>query len=322
MSDWLKWESQPPKSTEAAPPQEHPALAKGDESEDVRMLQFLLNQWQKPLKGTHKVAVSARLDDATIALMKKFQEKSGLQKSEVPSEETWQALEKASAQFSILGKIHPCKLPVSQRRWYSNYHHEGRLWTRSFPQTAYDGVEGLGGKSGTPILYLTKLSTDDDGTSAGGDSTKQSATTLRYDEAGAPSLNADQIPYLAISGTHTHDYGIQLGDVGAVIFNGKVAYGIYGDSSGAFHEGTATDEDVKKKNALFKSHRSGEASVKLHRLLGLSGGADDNDTSQFIWIVFPGSTFCSTPNRLPRSVDSDAIQKRGAALLKLLGGNP
>jgi hypothetical protein len=239
-----------------------------------------------------------------------------------PNDETWAALEKASTDCKILGSIHICELPVSDRRWYSNYHHEGRLWTRTLKESSYDSVEGLSGRSGTPILYITKLSTDDDGTSTGGDSTKQSATTLRYDEAGAPSLNADQIPYLAISGAHTNDYGIKLGDVGAVIFNGKIAYGLYGDSSGAYHEGTSTDDDVKNHTPLFKCHRSGEASVKLHTLLGLSGGANDNDTSQFIWVVFPGSTFCGENNRLPRSVDSDAIQKRGAALLKLVGGSP
>jgi hypothetical protein len=272
-----------------AEPGKHAPLKKGDESELVRVLQFLLNQWQAPIKGLKHV---------------------------IPDEATWQALEKQSKDLSLLGDVHLCDVPIwKKRRWHPNYSSEGDLWTRTFPSTDYGQVDGLSGKSGVPILYITKLSTDDDGTSGSGDSTKQSATTLKWE--GGKSLNSDEIPYLAIGGAHTHDFNIQLGDIGAVIHGGKVAFGVYGDSSGKYVDGQETDDDRKQKrnSARFRCHRSGEASVKLHKLLGVKGG----DNSDFIWVVFPGSRF-GTSNKLPKNVTSDLIQQRGAALLKLLSG--
>ncbi|MGZ6142070.1 MAG: hypothetical protein ACXWLM_01970 [Myxococcales bacterium] len=299
------------------PDRKHDPLAKGDEHENVRVLQFLLNYWQKPQKSLNPVVVTGKLDDPTLALMHKFQDQSGIAKTDAPDEATWKALEQGSAEFKLLGNIHPCALPLhTSRKWFANYRHEGKLSTRLFDQVDYGG-----GKSGKPILYITKNSTDDDGTSTGGDSTKQNQTSLRFEDGS--SLDSTTIPFLAIGGAHTHDFGIKPGDVGAVIANGKVAFGVFGDSSGAYHDGTPGDDDmpgVKEKygTPLFKCHRSGESSVKVHKLLDWKG---ETENSTFIWILFPGSSMCNGSGKLPKSVDSDAIQKRGAELLaKLTGG--
>ena len=311
-------QSQPaPQQQQGPTDRKHDPLAKGDEHENVRVLQFLLNWWQKPQKGLSPVTVSGKLDDPTVALMQKFQKSAGIAPADAPDEATWSALEQQSAEFKLLGNVHPCALPLhTSRKWFGNYKHEGKLSTRLFDQLDYGN-----GQSGKPILYITKNSTDDDGTSAGGDSTKQSETSLRFDDG--TSLDSTQIPYLAIGGAHTHDFGIKPGDVGAVIANGKVAFGVYGDSSGGYHDGTPGDDDmpgVKEKygTPLFKCHRSGESSVKVHQLL--DWGKMETENSAFIWILFPGSSLCDAKGKLPKSVDSDAIQKRGAELLALLTG--
>ena len=313
-------QQQPQQQPQPKSDQKHDPLAKGDEHENVRVLQFLLNYWQKPQKGLKPVTVSGKLDDDTVALMQKFQKASGIAPTDAPDDATWNALEAQSAELKLLGNVHVCALPLHpDRKWFAGYSaKEGKLSTRLF-----DTIDYGDGKSGKPILYITKNSTDDDGTSTGGDSTKQGETTLKYDDG--TSLNSNDFPFLAIGGAHEHDFKLKHGDIGAVIANGKVAFGLFGDSSGGYKPGTPGDDDLPPNGPkghgtpLFKCHRSGESSVRVHKLLDWKG---ESEKSTFIWIVFPGSSMCNSKGRLPKSVDSDAVQKRGAELLaKLTGGS-
>ncbi|MBI3726024.1 hypothetical protein HY251_19010 [bacterium] len=343
------WEADKPKPATAAPFAEAkddkdsvdainvhtPKIKKGDENETVRIFQFLLNE---KLKRSWRVAVTAKLDDQTIKGMKRFQKANALKETDEPNDETWAKLEDGPAP---LGAIHMCQLAVGAARYKAGKHDkdlgldEGELWVHKFPNTKYsaekpdktgdDAVDGLEGKSGVPILYITKMDCDADGTpratrdALGGkawDGSWQPDTSLRFEDNS--SINAIDFPYFALSTEVVSAYGIAKGDVAAIIYKGRVAYAVYGDSSGS-------------------TRRTGESSIKVHLDLGrgdLVRTKPDSmgiDYSEVIHIVFPGSSFAIDVNkkpghapdmRLPATLTADDVAKRGAALLEMVGGKP
>jgi hypothetical protein len=314
---------------------------KGDESEEVRIFQFLLNE-QFSLK--QRIRVSAVFDDDTVALMHTYQQKNGLLLTDLPTDETWEALDKASTSLPLLGTIRPWKVAKwPTRRFHTNYaEFEGDAWIHQLADTKYDTVDGLAGKSGQPILYISKcgLDTDGKGNNAGDPDHDPHTSVATAD--GQP-LDGDEIPYFALAGGFEHHFGIKHGDVCAVVRQGKVAYGVFGDSGGGYVDGEdkatpifASDRDANKKpwrrqittwkrTKAFDAHRSGEGSYKLHLELDLPGkgySQEENMRSEFVWIVFPGTSLCNARGTLPLDVDADQIKARGEALFKLLGGKP
>src|SRR5262249_49279003 len=123
----------------------------------------------------------------------------------------------------------------------------------------------------------------------------QSATSLRYPDR--KSLDPTVVPYFVLPGGFEAKHpGVHLGDVAAVVHEGKVAYAIWGD--------------VGPKEML------GEGSIALAKALGIDADPARGGTDAGVfYVVFPGSG-----DRRPLA--NDEIDRRGKALLKRSGGNP
>jgi hypothetical protein len=102
------------------------------------------------------------------------------------------------------------------------------------------------------VFYDAKLGLDADGSPYAmktPGATDQAETSLRYPLQGKPSINADRVPYIVVPLTgFLQATGLELGDVAAVVYGGKLAFAIVGD------EGPAC--------------KLGEGSIQLHELLG------------------------------------------------------
>jgi peptidoglycan LD-endopeptidase CwlK len=142
------------------------------------------------------------------------------------------------------------------------------------PPRFLGAVAGLAG----PVLVIdSALELDTDGwTGDQGNSNWQSGTSLRYADGITP-LDANQVPYfvLPLPITWPNAFGVSLGDYAAVLFNDRVAFGVFGDF------GPRT--------------KIGEGSVELLRRLGQErvrpNGTVINAGTEpgVLTIVFPGS---------------------------------
>jgi hypothetical protein len=186
------------------------------------------------------------------------------------------------------------------------------------------------------ILFDAKMGVDADGSPY---AIKHNAppdnpnTSLTYADGITP-LNADKVRYLVIPGpsrknpsvTFMKETGTGLGDVAAIIYDGKMTYAIVGDTS--------------------RFHRIGETSMAVHDALGHPGckrrGANDNCTQpvndsvtkDVVYLIFPGTRaeLCgAAPNpfnqvsRLCAGITAANINERldevGAAAFKKLKGD-
>ena len=186
------------------------------------------------------------------------------------------------------------------------------------------------------ILFDAKMGVDADGSPY---AIKHNAppdnpnTSLTYADGITP-LNADKVRYLVIPGpsrknpsvTFMKETGTGLGDVAAIIYDGKMTYAIVGDTS--------------------RFHRIGEASMAVHDALGHPGckrrGANgictqpvnDSVTKDVVYLIFPGTRaeLCgAAPNpfnqvsRLCAGITAANINERldevGAAAFKKLKGD-
>jgi len=128
-------------------------------------------------------------------------------------------------------------------------------------------------------------------------------------------VDAEKIPYLVLPGGFYEQFGIALGDLGAVVYRGKLAFAVFAD--------------VGPANKL------GEGSLKLAELLGhapwrnWNGGESFSthggiSTPDVVYIVFPGSR----PPELTPEVASDLttaetielLRRHGAPLFRSIGG--
>jgi hypothetical protein len=100
------------------------------------------------------------------------------------------------------------------------------------------------------ILFDAKMAIDNDGSPFAGVWPSQPLTSLFYSD-GKTSINADRIQYIAVPSGFDRATGFVLGDVAAVVYNGKVEYALVADHS--------------------KPFRVGEGSVALHDALGHKG---------------------------------------------------
>jgi Fungal chitosanase of glycosyl hydrolase group 75 len=138
---------------------------------------------------------------------------------------------------------------------------------------------------GGELYYDSKLDLDADGSAyAAHDPTGQAHTSLRY--ANGTSVDADRVSYFVLPSHFYQQHGIRLGDVAAVIYNGRLAYAVFAD--------------------VGPRHRIGEGSIALHRALGhetIHHGRLHNVgiTRDVITIVFPGSG-----NRTPQMPEAIA----------------
>jgi hypothetical protein len=169
----------------------------------------------------------------------------------------------------------------------------------------FAGVAFAGRLSAGELVYQSELQLDTDGWPDGkgqGDSSWQPDTTLRYGNGGF--INANAVPYFVLPGGWYGQFGIKVGDVGAIVYKDKLAFAVFAD--------------VGPKTKL------GEASLQLFRQLGeerlrpngrvINSGMGGGVTT----IVFPGSKpdagYTDEKNLL------DYIQSRGKVLFLQLGG--
>jgi len=169
----------------------------------------------------------------------------------------------------------------------------------------FAGVTFAGTLSSGELVYQSELQLDTDGWPDGknqGDSTWQPDTSLRC--ADGNYVNANTVPYFVLPGTWYSQFGIKVGDLGAVVYKGKLAFAVFAD--------------VGPKGKL------GEASLQLFRQLGeerlrpngrvINSGMGGSVTT----IVFPGSKQ-DTAYQDEKSLVS-YIQNRGKILFLQLGG--
>jgi hypothetical protein len=155
------------------------------------------------------------------------------------------------------------------------------------------------------LVFQSELQLDTDGWPDGknqGDSTWQPTTSLRYSNGG--SVNANTVPYFVLPQTWYGQFGIKVGDLGAVVYKDKLAFAVFAD--------------VGPKSKL------GEGSLQLLRQLGeerlrpngriINSGMGGGVTT----LVFPGSK-ADTGYQDEKSLLSH-IQARGQVLFLQLGG--
>ncbi len=99
---------------------------------------------------------------------------------------------------------------------------------------------------GGELYFESKLDLDSDGSVyAAQDKTGQTATSLRY--ADTKSVDADRIQFFVLPGGFYHQFHINLGDVAAILYQGRLAFAVFADVGPA--------------------HKIGEGSIALHRAL-------------------------------------------------------
>jgi hypothetical protein len=169
----------------------------------------------------------------------------------------------------------------------------------------FAGVTFVGTLPTGELVYQSELQLDTDGWPDGknqGDSTWQPDTTFRYGDGSY--VNANAVPYFVLPGTWYAQFGIKVGDLGALVFKDKLAFAVFAD--------------VGPKGKL------GEASLELFRQLGeerlrpngrvINSGMGGGVTT----IVFPGSK-ADTGYQDEKSL-LNYIQTRGQLLFLKLGG--
>ncbi len=166
------------------------------------------------------------------------------------------------------------------------------------------------------IFFSAKMAIDSDGSPRAPqiDPTGQIHTSLRYQSTGhsGASLNAERIPYLVLplpasggGNSLTQEFGIKLGDVGAIIYKGGLCGVVFAD---------------------FGPHRKiGEASIRAHELLPapspwtnsaklrVRNVSVDNDV---LYFVFPGTA--AIMNDLTPVNAEERIMTRAQELLNSL----
>jgi hypothetical protein len=160
---------------------------------------------------------------------------------------------------------------------------------------------------GKQLYYESNLELDSDGSrfatkDASGrkqDPTGDPNTSLRYPGSKRESVAADAVPYLVLPGKFYQQFGVELGDIAAVIYKNCVEFAIFAD--------------------IGPSKKLGEGSIALHRALGhepIRNGRyhDEGIDGAVITIVFPGSG-----NGTPQTPKK--VRNIGKALFIGLGGD-
>ncbi len=124
---------------------------------------------------------------------------------------------------------------------------------------------------GEAIYFRAGMQIDADGSPRAKqiDPTGQTKTSLRYSDG--TSVNAEHIPYVVLPlGKYKH-LGVNLGDIAAVRYNGKVQFAVFADAG--------------------PSYKLGEGSMALAQALGINNSPRHGGISkpQVEYIVFPGS---------------------------------
>jgi len=148
----------------------------------------------------------------------------------------------------------------------------------------YDGKMGLDA-DGSPYSQKTPGQTD------------QPQTSLRYPLPGMPSVNADRVPFIVIPlGGFDKALGVQVGDVGAVVYGPKRVFSVVADQGPVC--------------------KIGEGSIQLHEMLGHSvcrERASNGDCLKLrnagiardvLYFIFPGTRKELYPGLTPENINA------------------
>lgn len=170
----------------------------------------------------------------------------------------------------------------------------------------FAGVTFAGKLSTGQLVYQSELQLDTDGWPDGGsrgDLTWQPDTALEY--AGGGYVNANTVPYFVLPGNWFAQFGIKVGDLGAIVYQDKLAFAVFADTGPKGKLGEASLQ-------LFRN--VGQERLQLNGQVinrGMGGGVTT--------IVFPGS-------KQPAAYANEGsllnyIHDQGKALFQGLGGN-
>lgn len=133
------------------------------------------------------------------------------------------------------------------------------------------GARRMTSLPGDAVYFRAGMTIDADGSPRAKqiDPTGQTRTSLRYKDGS--SVNAEHIPYVVLPlGKYKH-LGVNLGDIAAVRYNGKVQFAVFADAG--------------------PSYKLGEGSMALAQALGINNSPRHGGVSKPVveYIVFPGS---------------------------------
>jgi hypothetical protein len=164
------------------------------------------------------------------------------------------------------------------------------------------------------IFFDGKMGLDADGSPISrknGTGTDKPETSFKFDVPGRPSVDADKIPFIVLpGGGFDEELGLELGDIAAVVFDGKVIFALAADHGPKCKIGEGSielHEELGHKVCLARNSR-GECT----RLKNLGIGRD------VLYFVFPHSKI----NGLTPSNAKQRIAEEGERLFNALRGIP
>jgi hypothetical protein len=166
--------------------------------------------------------------------------------------------------------------------------------------------------AGGVLFYDAKMGIDADGSQLSKklSGTNQATTSFLYPSLESASLDADKVPYIVVPGEGFREsLGIELGDIGAVVYRDQLAYAIVGD--------------------VGPHCKIGEGSIQLHEKLGHPGCAKrDNQgvcvtpagsgiAKDVLYFIFPGSKGKIIQGLTPDNIN-ERLNTEGQKLLDAL----
>src|SRR5262245_8061541 len=166
------------------------------------------------------------------------------------------------------------------------------------------------------VFFDAKMGVDADGSplskkNAG--PTDQPETSFRYPVAGRPSVDADKVPFIVIPlGGFDSAFGIELGDIAAVVHRDKLVFALVADQGPPCKIGEGSIQLHEALGHAVCIARNGEGECTKLRDVGIS--------RDVLYFIFPGSK-----RRIIDGLTADNVRQRitteGQALFNTLTGS-
>jgi len=165
----------------------------------------------------------------------------------------------------------------------------------------YIGLKKMFQLPGGALFMDSALQTDADGSPRYREidpETGQAETSLSFDgeEGQRQWVDAEKVPYVVLPLHFYRNMGIQLGDVAAVIWQGRVEYAVFADEG--------------------PDHLMGEGSIALHERLGFDPWEERNGTRQIVNGMDDGVVVIVFPNSAPKDLTPENINDKVAEIAR------